>query len=98
MMFEFWQKERSWRRADTQRIVQEYKIIHVSPISLAESGIWHLLLVTQNGFRVYVTFTLQRTELPTGDDLRQDGINLDLLMVDRFTAEWSIAEIMYFPD
>ena len=70
MMLEFWQKDISIRKADVERIVADYKIINVAPISSAESQNWHLLLITQNGYRVYLHFDLVDAGLITTDELR----------------------------
>jgi len=56
MMLEFWQKDFSTRKADLAKMAVEYSIIHVEPLGYNESKNWHLLLVTQNGFRVFLHF------------------------------------------
>jgi hypothetical protein len=56
MMLEFWQKDFSTRKADLTKMAAEYSIIHVEPLGYNESKTWHLLLVTQNSFRIFLHF------------------------------------------
>lgn len=98
MMLEFWQRDSNLRRQDLQKISQEYKIVFVSPISVSESSNWHLMLVTQNGFRIFIHFAQEKVDMPTDEELRQEGINTDYLFYERLTHKWRIEEIMHFPD
>jgi predicted proteasome-type protease len=59
--------------------------VFITPINYNESKVFHLLIVTANSLRVYITFALRK------DDESDDMIK------DRFTSNWRIEEIMSFP-
>ena len=61
MMLEFWQKEKFIGKKD----LEDYKIVFVNPVSVAESKNFHLLLITENGHRIYINFEIEEEVHPT---------------------------------
>lgn len=99
MMLEFWQRERPTKnRQEFQSFISEFKIIYVAPITINESNRWHLMLVTQNGYRIYIQFEEKEVERPNLEEYKIEGSSSDFLIRLRFTNKWHIAEIMHFPD
>ena len=58
---------------------------------------WHLLLVMQNGLRIYVQFDQEQVQVPPFEDCAKNGAICDYLIEDRFKSNWQIAEIMTLP-
>lgn len=64
---------------------------------MAESAIWHLVLVTRIGLRIYIQF--ETIDVFISDkEVEEVTANTDLIINQRFTKRWRIAEIMNFPD
>jgi hypothetical protein len=56
-MLEFNQaNNKQLKASEFKRLSSEYPIVFVQPLSVAESSVYHLMLVTQNGYRVYIQF------------------------------------------
>jgi hypothetical protein len=98
MMLEFWQKDTSVKKSDITRIANEYKIIQVVPLNKSESLFWHLLLITQNGYRIYIQFDMIEAKQPSKEDLNSSYVNTENLELRRFSGTWHIAEIMFLPE
>jgi hypothetical protein len=97
-MLEFWQKDKSAKKPDLKKLTQEKKIVYVEPISVAESEKWHLMLVTQNGYRIYVGFITESALNPPDEDLKDNLACSDYLHLERPTKKWNIMEILHLPD
>lgn len=55
------------------------------------------MLITQNGYRIYITFETRLEEEPDEQEMLKEGVVFDLVTNERFTHRWQISEIMYFP-
>ena len=55
-------------------VAEEYQIIFMSPITYNESRLWHLMLVTKNGLRIYISFETRTEIVPT--DLEIEKANM----------------------
>jgi hypothetical protein len=97
-MLEFWQRDKSAKKPDLKKLSQEHKIVYVEPISVAESEKWHLMLVTQNGYRIYVGFITESALSPADEDLKEKLACSDYLHFERPTKQWNIMEILHLPD
>ena len=74
---------------------KDYLFIHVAPIQYNESQQYHLLIVTKNGYRIYIRFlnkNKQDCNNMKGSD--KDAQELD----DRFSSNWEIASAISFPN
>ena len=48
------QETKNMKSSDFKRLSKEYPIVFVESISINQSSDYHLMLVTQNGFRIYI--------------------------------------------
>lgn len=75
-----------------------YKIVYISPIVFSESKQWQLMIVTKNGYRVYLSFSSVEAIEPTEEEIENAGAQSSFLVLERITNEWRVAEIMKFPN
>lgn len=54
--------------------------------------------MTLNGFRIYLTFDLTTGRTPSGTELERSGLEGDLLILERFSSSWKVADVMRFPN
>jgi hypothetical protein len=97
-MFEFWGRDTKIKGRDIFEIAADFKIIYISPVTFSESRQWHLLLVTQNGYRIFIRFELDQVSEPSEEELKKSDAIVDFIIDLRFKKYWSIAEIMYLPE
>ena len=97
-MLEFWLKDNSTKKPDYKKLNQEHKIVYVKPVSIAESEKYHLMLVTQNGYRVFIGFSTDSYTQPSYDELKEESACNDYIHFERPTKKWNIMEVLHFPD
>lgn len=98
MMHDFWSRDKSVKKSELIAISHEFNIVFVYPISVADSQIFDLLLITQNGFRIYISFETSIAAMPSDDEYSNDFANSDIIIPQRPTGKWQIMEIMKMPD
>ncbi|CDW87945.1 UNKNOWN [Stylonychia lemnae] len=82
---------------DILKLSENFKIIFIQPILTNESEIHHLLLVTESGDRIYLSFDQYDIDIKKQDQyLNLDAI-VDFYVTSRFKKDWIIREVLKFP-
>ena len=56
------------------------------------------MLITQNGYRVYIGFSTDSSPQPSMDELKDISSCSDSIHLERLTKKWNIMDILHFPD
>eukprot|EP00347_Sterkiella_histriomuscorum_P003419 403364365 len=84
---------------DIYEVSKEFNIVLVQPILFSQSKIFHLLVVTQNGHRIYIQFQEDvYDKVVTEEDLEKPDAVFDFLIQHRFTHRWEIVSVLELPD